>query len=530
MHHFDHFQYTNEDHNHWDMTWREWAAVLGAALGAFMAILDIQITNASLREIQGSLGLDLSEGGWISTSYLIAEIIVIPMTGFLSEIFGIRLYLIVNSILFIFASILCGLAWNLNSIIAFRIFQGFVGGTLIPMSFQIMLLFMPKDKKAIGMALFGLTATLAPTLGPALGGWLTDHYGWRLNFFINIIPGILLVLAIRYGIPREKLDIQRLKRMDFLGVITLIFGLGSLTYILEEGAKVQWFEDRDIQILSLVALGSLSLFIVDQLLRKDPLLNLKLLANRNFAVATLITTLAAIALYGGIYSLSIYLGQMHGFTASEIGKVMMWVGIPQLFVMPLIPWLMKRVNLKILAGVGMLLFSFSNYLNAYLDFNYSGEQFQFALFIRAIGQPLFLIPLSTIGIALVSPEESGNASSLFNMARNLGGSIGIAIAGTFLISRQAMHFDHMIERVVASEPKISQTLYMAELGLRQKGLDVTAAKVGANKILIGLAQRDSFVQSFGDIFTILGVLTFLSLGLIFLLEGVKDTGNSGIAH
>lgn len=507
------------------MTWREWAAVLGAALGAFMAILDIQITNASLREIQGSIGLDLSEGGWISTAYLIAEIVVIPMTGFLSEIFGIRLYLIWNAALFIVASILCGLAWNLPSIIAFRVFQGFVGGTLIPMSFQIMLLFMPKDKKPIGMALFGLTATLAPTLGPSLGGFLTDHYGWRLNFFINIVPGILLILAVRYGIPREKLDLERLKKMDVLGVISLVFGLGSLTYVLEEGAKVQWFEDREIQVGTLVALGALSVFLVDQLLRKDPLLKLKLLANRNFAIATLITSLSAVALYGGIYSLSIYLGQLHGYTATEIGSVMMWVGIPQLLIMPMMPALMKRVDLRILAGLGMLLFSLSNYLNSHLDFGYSGEQFRFSLFIRAIGQPLFLIPLSTIGVALVSPEESGDASSLFNMARNLGGSVGIALAGTFLVSRQAMHFDHMIERVLASDTRTGQALKMMELGLRQKGLDPVAAQMGSNKILVGLAQRDSFVQAFGDIFTILGFGTLLCVVLIFLLKGVENAGH-----
>ena len=433
MNEFTHFKFDSEDHNHWEMTWREWMAVLGAALGAFMAILDIQITNASLREIQGSLGLDMSEGGWISTAYLIAEIIVIPLTGFLSEVFGMRRYIIVNCGLFIVASLLCGLSWNLHSMIVFRVFQGLVGGTLIPMAFQVMLLFMPKDKKPLGMAIFGFTATMAPTLGPSLGGWLTDNYGWRLNFFINVLPGLLMIAAIRYGIPTEPMNLKKLKKMDLLGTLTLILGLGSLTYILEDGAKVQWFDDPTIQIMTLVSVSALSIFLAAQILKKEPLLKLKLLLNHNFAIAAFITMIAGAALYGGIYALSLYLGQLQNYSATDVGSVMMWVGIPQLFVMPLLPFLMRRVDLRVLAGIGMLLFAASNFLNAHLDMDYGGDQFKFSLLIRALGQPLFMIPLSTIGMALISHEDTGDASSIFNMLRNLGGSIGIAIAGTFVI-------------------------------------------------------------------------------------------------
>lgn len=505
------------------MTWREWAAVLGAALGAFIAILDIQITNASLREIQGSLGLDMSEGGWISTSYLIAEIIVIPLTGFLSEVFGIRYYVIGNCSLFILASILCGLSWNLTSMISFRVFQGFTGGTLIPMAFQIMLLFMPKDKKPIGMAIFGLTATLAPTLGPSLGGWLTDNYGWRFNFFINIAPGLILIWAIRYGVPKEILDLKRLKRMDFAGALTLALGLGALTYVLEDGAKSQWFEDEVIRVGTLLAICSLSAFLAIQLLKKEPLLNLKILLNRNFAISTLITMLTSGALYGGIYSLSIYLGQLQGYTASGIGKVMMWVGIPQIFIMPLLPFLMKKVDLRVLAAFGMVLFAVSNVLNSSLDINYSGDQFKFALFLRALGQPLFLIPLTQIGMSMISAEDSGSASAIFNMTRNLGGSVGIALAGTCIVSRQSLHLNHFMEFLSTSSTKVTSALQMLELGFRQKGLDLFAAQRGAQRVLIGIAQRDSFIMAFGDIFTLLAVGSLISTVLIFGLKKVAES-------
>ena len=191
------------------------------------------------------------------------------MTGFLSEVFGIRRYIIYNTVLFILASILCGFAWNLNSMVAFRIFQGFVGGTLIPMAFQVMLLFMPQEKKAVGMAIFGITATLAPTLGPSLGGWLTDSYGWRTNFFINIIPGMIMVVLVRVGIPYGRVNLEKLKKIDLSGMISMAVGLGCLTYVLEEGARVQWFEDTSVKICTLVSIMSLAIFLSIQILKKE---------------------------------------------------------------------------------------------------------------------------------------------------------------------------------------------------------------------------------------------------------------------
>jgi DHA2 family multidrug resistance protein len=217
------------------MSLRDWTAVMGGALGAFMAILDIQVTNSSLREISGSLSLDISESSWISTAYLISEIIVIPLTAFFSKVFGMRKYLILNCLGFVAASVACGLSWDLDSMILFRALQGITGGTLIPMSFQLILDIMPQRLKPVGLTIFGLTVTLAPTLGPSLGGWLTDEYGWRSIFFINIIPGVVMSLALRLGLKQAKADFRKLKNLDYLSLVTLVLGLSSLTYLLEEG-------------------------------------------------------------------------------------------------------------------------------------------------------------------------------------------------------------------------------------------------------------------------------------------------------
>jgi DHA2 family multidrug resistance protein len=517
------FKLNPVDNKRWYMTWREWAAVLGAALGAFIAILDIQITNASLREIQGALGLDMIEGGWISTSYLIAEICIIPLTSYFSEVFGLRRYILVNTALFILASVLCGCAWNLTSMIGFRVLQGIFGGTLIPMAFQVMLIFMPQDKRPLGMAIFGLTATLAPTLGPSLGGWLTDTYGWRTIFFINVLPGILMIATIRTGLPTESMILSKLKKIDFGGIITLILGLGCLTYILEDGARLQWFEDRDIQVAFLISLISLSLFVAIQILREHPLLNLRILLDRNFGLTSLITMMAGAAIYGGIYALSMYLSAIQNYTATDIGSIMMWVGIPQLFVMPLLPFLMRRMDLRLLAFIGLVLFAASNYLNSFLDYNYAGEQFRISLIIRAIGQPLFLIPLSTIGIAYVSPKESGNAAAVFNMLRNLGGSIGIALAGTFMISRQTYHYYRYMEHYGTSNPRFNFGLSLMEMKYRQSGVDILQAKSEALKTLVSIAVRDSYIQSFSDIFAFLSLGLALCLILVFFMKKVDMT-------
>lgn len=343
------------------MTLAEWFAVIGAAIGAFMAILDIQVTNASLREISGALGLDISESGWISTAYLIAEIIVIPLTAFFSDRYGIRRYLLFNAFGFVVASILCGFSNNLTALVICRILQGFTGGTLIPLSFQLILLLMPEKQKPLGMTIFGVTVTLAPTLGPTLGGWLTDVWGWRSIFFINIFPGLLMILLVNKGLTKVKEVDHVHKKLDPYSLITLIPGLGGLMFFLEEGPKNEWFDSMEIRVAFLMAIIFIPLFVVRQLTAEKPLLNLELFRNRNFAIGTVITTLAGCALFSGIYALSLYLSQIQDYSAPQIGAVLMWVGLPQLLVMPLVPFLIRFIDLRFLAIVGLLTFAYSNF-------------------------------------------------------------------------------------------------------------------------------------------------------------------------
>jgi len=492
------------------ITLKNWYAILGASLAAFMAVLDIQVSNASLREIQASLNLDFTDGGWISTSYLIAETIIIPLTGYLSNAFGIKRFLLFNCFIFICSSVLCGFSWNLESMIVFRCLQGISGGALVPMAFQILLIFIPKEKRYLSMVIFGLTATLAPTIGPSLGGYLTETIGWRYIFFINIFPGILMMLFINKGINKANIDWEKFKKIDLSGIVFLSLGLGCLVYTLEEGAKKNWFEDFSIQISTLVSIGSLFYFILSQLFKKEPLLNLYALKERNFLITSITTLVSGAALYGGIYSLSLYLGQIQNYRSSEIGSVIMWLGLPQLIVMPLMPVLMRRINLKILIITGIMLFAYSNYLNAFMDQNYSGDQLRYSLFLRAIGQPLFMIPISVIGMSLVDNNNAGNASALFNMLRNIGGSIGVSISGTFLINRQKLHEYEYQTLIYNGGSLLNEYIYKMESGLKTLGTSLEIAHNLAVKSVYLKLLKDSYIQSFNDIFFVLGICLLTS--------------------
>ena len=311
------------------MTMKSWIAVFGAVLGAFMAILDIQITNASLADITGGLGATLDDGSWISTAYLVAEIIVIPLSGWLAKVFSLRTYLISTTIAFLFFSTACGLAWNLESMIVFRAFQGFTGGALIPLAFQV-ILSLPPSKKTFGLALFSITATFAPSIGPAIGGYLTDQYHWSVIFYLNLVPGVFMLGSVLYGIEKEKRHLESLKTADWSGIFTMAIGLASLTVFLEEGERKDWFGSHLIVFLGCTAAIFLSAFLFIEIKSKKAFINLRLLLQRNFGFGCLVNFVVGLAMYGALYLLPLYLSSIQRYSSIYIGRTMMWAGIPQL--------------------------------------------------------------------------------------------------------------------------------------------------------------------------------------------------------
>src|SRR2546429_2940102 len=352
---------------------KTWIAVIGATLGAFMAVLNIQIVNASLADIQGAIGAGIDDGGWISTSYLVAEIVVIPLSAWLAQVFSIRKYLLTNAVVFLLLSIACAFAQDLPQMIVLRAVQGFTGGVLIPMAFTLSITLLPKPKQPIGLALFALSATFAPAIGPTIGGYLTENFGWQYIFYVNLAPGAIMIAMLYFSLEAKPMKLSLLRQGDWPGIVTMAIGLGALQTVLEEGNKDDWFGSPFIVRLSVIAAVALSLFLWIELTARKPLLNLRLLVRRNFGFGILANFLLGIALYGSVYILPVYLSRIQGYNAEQIGMVLAWTGLPQLLLIPLVPRLMQRLDPRLVIGVGFALFAASNFMNITMTTDYATD-------------------------------------------------------------------------------------------------------------------------------------------------------------
>ncbi len=510
---------------------RTWIAVAAGMLGAFMAVLDIQITNSSLRDILGTLSATQEEGSWISTAYLCAEIVVIPMTALFSRVFGIRAYMMTTTALFLVFSTLCGTAWSLSSMIIFRALQGFTGGALIPMAMTMVMVKLPPNKRATGMAIFGLTATLAPAMGPTLGGYLAELYGWPSIFYINWVPGILLIAGMWWGMDRQPRQLELLARADWLGIGLMALGLGSLTIFLEEGNSKDWFDSTFIITFAALALAGILGWVVTSLTRAEPFVNLRLYGQRNFLVATTLSAVIGMGLYGSSYLLPLYLGQIAGYTPMQIGEVIMWVGLPQLFVMPFAAKLSSRVDNRILCGFGLALFGISCLMNSHLDATTGYDQLLWSQIVRALGQPFVMLTLSTFAMNGIAPRDTASASSLFNMTRNLGGSVGIAMLATTLTNREHFHSERIGESVTLLASATQERIDQLTQAFVAKGYDPVTAGQQALAAIDRIVRREAYVMAYNDGFVIMAVFLFVCILALLFADKVKaPSGASGGGH
>ena len=509
---------------------KTWIAVIGATLGAFMAVLNIQIVNASLADIQGAIGAGIDDGGWISTSYLIAEIVVIPLSGWLAQVFSVRLYLLTNAVLFLVFSAACALAQDLPQMIALRAVQGFTGGVLIPMAFTLIITLLPKAKQPIGLALFAISATFAPAIGPTIGGYLTENFGWEYIFYVNLVPGAIMIGMLYFSLEATPMKLSLLAQGDWAGIITMAIGLSALQTVLEEGNKDDWFGSPFIVRLAWIAAIALTLFVAIELIEKRPLLNLRILFRRNFGLGVLANFLLGVALYGSVYILPVYLSRIQGYNSEQIGMVLAWTGLPQLLLIPLVPRLMRRIDPRIVIGVGFVLFAASNFMNIYMTNDYATDQLFWPNVVRAIGQALVLTPLSAVATAGIEVENAGSASGLFNMMRNLGGAIGIAVLQTVLTKREQYHSNVLSQSVSifeqATRTRIEQlTQYFMNHGV----IDRVDAMHRAYVAIGHVVQKQAFILAFSDTFYLLGATLIVALMAALLLKK-PDHLESGGAH
>ena len=509
---------------------KTWIAVIGATLGAFMAVLNIQIVNASLADIQGAIGAGIDDGGWISTSYLVAEIVVIPLSGWLAQVFSIRKYLLTNAVLFLLLSVACAFAQNLPQMIVLRAIQGFTGGVLIPMAFTLIITLLPKPKQPIGLALFALSATFAPAIGPTIGGYLTENWGWEYIFYVNLVPGAVMVGMLYYALEAKPMKLSLLREGDWAGIATMAIGLSALQTVLEEGNKDDWFGSPFIVKLSVIAGIALSAFIAIELTAKKPLLNLSLLARRNFGFGVLANFLLGIALYGSVFILPVYLSRIQGYNAEQIGMVLAWTGLPQLLLIPLVPRLMQRFDPRLIIVIGFSLFAASNFMNIYMTNDYATDQLFWPNIVRALGQALVMVPLSAVATSGIEAENAGSASGLFNMTRNLGGAVGIALLQTLLTKREQYHSNVLTQSVSlfehATRMRIEKlTQYFVNHGIVDHAAATHRAVVAIGKIV----QKQAFILAFSDTFYLLGAALIVALIAVLLLKKPGTLAGGG-AH
>jgi DHA2 family multidrug resistance protein len=512
------------------VTAKTWLAVVGATLGAFMAVLNIQIVNASLADIQGGIGAGLDDGGWISTSYLIAEIVVIPLSGWLAQVFSVRIYLLTNAFLFLVFSAACALAQNLPQMIVLRAVQGFSGGVLIPLAFTLIITLLPKAKQPIGLALFAISATFAPAIGPTIGGYLTENFGWQYIFYVNVVPGAIMIAMLYVSLEAKPMKLSMLREGDWAGIVTMAIGLAALQTVLEEGNKDDWFGSPFIVRLAVIATISLTLFLAIELSVNKPLLNLRILFRRNFGFGVLANFLLGIALYGSVYILPVYLSRIQGYNSEQIGMVLAWTGLPQLVLIPLVPRLMKRFDPRIVIGVGFALFAASNFMNICMTNDYAADQLLWPNVVRAVGQALAFAPLSAVATAGIEAENAGSASALFNMMRNLGGAIGIAALQTLLTKREQYHSNVLMQSVSmfeqATRTRLEQlTQYFMNHGV----IDRVDASHRAYVAIGHIVQKQAFILAFSDTFYLLGIALIVAL-LASLMLKKPDHLDAGGAH
>jgi MFS transporter, DHA2 family, multidrug resistance protein len=503
------------------------AAVVG--LAAFMEVLDISIANVSLRHIAGSLSAGQEESTWVLTSYLVANAIVLPMSGWFSMMLGRRRFYILSIILFTGSSLLCGLAPSLGWLIFFRVLQGLGGGALQPVSQNIVADAFPQEKRGMGMAIYGMAVVTAPAIGPTLGGWITDNFSWHWIFLINVPVGILLVVLSRLLIrdPIALVEARQQKfsdtfQVDYWGFALIAIGLGALQIVLDKGQQEDWFESGFIVGLSLLSAAALVAAVFWELRHRHPIVNLRLLAERNFATGMTFMFMLGFVLLGSTLLLPLMTQTLLGYTPTTSGMVLSPGGIAILFLMPVVGALVNRVDSRGLILFGLSTVAASMFYMATLDLTVDFHTLVWARVFQTFGIAFLFIPINAAAYTNVDPREGGNASALINLARNIGGSVGISVLSTQLARGAQVHQAHLVDRISALDPVYS--------GAQQALAQQLGDPVAAQGYLYALVQKHAAMLSFIDDFRMLGVCILVIIPLLLVMGRAKPGAAMELGH
>src|SRR5216683_1548105 len=488
--------------------------------GGFMALLDIQIVASSLQDIGGGLSAAQDQIAWVQTAYLIAEIVVIPLSGWLTRVFSTHWLFTASAAGFTAASLLCGLAWNIQSMIIFRALQGLLGASMIPIVFTSSFTYFEGQRRVYAAAVIGTIASIAPTLGPVIGGWITDTLNWHWLFYVNLLPGTAITILGALSVKVDEPDLKLLKDADYAGIVLMAIALGTLEYVLEEGSRWNWFDDATIRNCAWIAAITGVLFVIRSLTFARPVVDLRALTNRNFAIGCFLSFVTGIGVFSTIYLTPLFLGYVRGYSAWQTGVAIFSTGAASLAGVPVYVFLARKFDTRWLMMFGLALFGASMWTFSYITSDWSGGELLIPQVLRGFPQVFAVAPAVTLGLGSLPPERLKYASGLFNMMRNLGGAVGIALCGAILNARTNFHFDAIAYHLTPANVPMERML--AGLSSRYGAIpgSLDAGHLAALKELWHLAYREASTLAFADAFHAIMVAFIAATLLVPLLRKV----------
>ena len=498
---------------------RDWIGVLAMVFGQFMAIMDVQIVTSSLTQIQGGLSASPDEIAWVQTAYLIADVVMMPLSGMLSRLFSTRIVFVTAALSFTAASGMCATATTLGQMIFFRAWQGFSGGAITPTVFPVVYTKFRGSQLATVMVLISLILNLSSTLGPTIGGFLTDAISWHWLFLVNILPGIGVAIVVWLTIDIDRPDLSLLRYFDVVGLVLMALFLGCFQYALEEGPRWDWLDDGTIRIALVVSGTAGAFFFLRVLTYRQPIVDLRVFLNRNFAVGSFYTFVIGTGLYGATYLIPLFLAQVRGFNALQIGQTVVVTGLAQMLLSPFSAYVARNLDLRIMLAIGMGAFAVAMYLTAGLTNQASFAELLVPQALRGFALMFCYLPANLLALGTTRPDQLRNAAGLYNLTRDLGGAIGLAVLGTIMNSRLNFHWSRLIEDINPARPAVQHFLDM-----QANRLDplVPGDPAHAALLLLGkLVQREALVMTYNDALMLLGATFAVALLLMPLVKSPR---------
>jgi len=498
-----------------------WVVTCSVMLATFMEILDTTVVNVSIPHIAGNLSATIEEGTWVVTSYLVSNAIILPMSGWLANYIGRKKLLMICVAGFTVTSLFCGLATSLSALIFFRVLQGLTGGGLQPLAQAILLETFPQQKHGQAMAAFGIGILLAPILGPTLGGWITDNYSWRWIFYLNLPVGVLSLFMMNRFVYDPPYIKRTRGRIDLWGMGFLALGVGALQVVLDTGQRKDWFSSHYIRFFAVLCVVGLISLVVRELSTRQPVVDLRALADRSFSAGVFLISMLGFVLYSSLVLLPIYLQTLLGYPAYNAGLALSPRGIGSLATTPFAGYLTGKTDPRRLLVFGLVLGSLTMFDLSGLNLNAGYMDILWPQVFQGVALSFLFIPLMALSMSRISKEKMGNATSLFNLMRNIGGSCGIAIMTTFLARRTQMHQNRLVENITAGDPKTRQTLQQMQGFFQAHGADSYTAARKALGAVYEMLQHHAAMLSFVEAFWVMGVLFLVMLPFVVLLRNAQ---------